>query len=1816
MRHALKKLLLALGLTAFCGAPFAQFDPVNDDTDLFRNNPNIPAERPNVLIILDNTANWNSAFANEKTALVSVINGLGSAFNVGWMMYPETGGGNDSIDGAYVRFGMRQMTTANKTALASMVTAFDITNDKGNNSTLGLAMHEAYLYFGGKINRASFGKVKTDFAGNTANNPLAAPLAGNALPAGPSASSLYSSAVTDACQKNYIIYISNGPANENASARAVAEGLLTTARGSAPPVIAITPNGQQVNWADEYAKFMAESDMNSTLTGSQTAITYTVEVDPGAGNADLAMTALMKSMAINGKGKYFAVTSANAGLAIVEALTSIFNEIQAVNSVFAASTLPVSVNVRGTNLNQLYIGVFRPDASDRPRWLGNLKAYQLKRDSVTNTVFTVDALLNPAINNSTGFITSNAKSFWTDPNVPNSTYWSFRSASVNGVGGSSDSPDGDLVEKGGAAQQLRARYFAGGINGVSPDPSRPLYTCTQGPAFPVCNPNYSGTSSPLVNTPFVNANNDIDAGSLGIDSRIVTPLTAAVTKTISALRDRRDTVLSNTGTNSMDLAFDIIRVGTEHACYLSLNNARSIAITAISNGAVTKNITGIAVANGSNKVAVATSAAHGLTTQQVLLSGTTNFNGLRTITAVTTNTFSFGSFSGPITESSGTVTISNTTVNVTAPAHGFGSAGTVLGNVTIAGVTPAAFNGVKTITIVDPNTFSFPHTVSTGPSATAPGSMSASASSTVVTATSSGACGTPTFAAGQIVNLRQNFASSADPADAYQGAFAVLASPAPTSTSFAYQTSTVIATAAPYNASYTGQRSGTAASAVVYDDPGIAGVPFNFVSGNSFTLNITGATPAGFNGSFTGTAYRLDVDPNACAIPPVQPYFCACGSCSPYWAFQYTVPAGTGYFAERANLSVPIKLAGNTSSIVTATLANHGFVNGATINVSSVTGLDAATWNADWGPIAVVDPNTFTFSTVVPLLAPGGTPQVRLATSPWAYAAMIGHGYGANGTTLDPFTVAGANIAGYNGAFTGASAAVVEDANTVRYRLGSAPGANTGGTMTGKTNSLTAVATSAGHLFTAGTTVTISGATPGQFNGPVTILTVPNADTFTYAITPAAGAATGTIAAISAGGAGASERTNVINWVRGEDNYEDENANSSFTDTRASMHGDVLHSRPAVVNYNRRTSDTANIDNDVYIFYGGNDGVFRAVKGGFGSSTTSTYPSLSANDPAPGQEVWGFVAREHFGSLKRLRLNSPAISSNYKKPYFFDGPLGAYTLDANGDGMLDPNNARAANGTVSAAATGDKVYLYLTMRRGGRAIYALDVSDPLTPKMLWRKGCPSYSTTPIVAPATVRPDVDAATGCDLGWSELGQTWSEPKVVKVTCSTTPCGASDPVLIFGAGFDALVEDPDPSTITSITAAAVVAGGTTFPRSMGRGLFVVNAQTGAIIWHASPKAAAAVSMPPGATYKQVVGMDYAISSDIAVVVGDPTTKPFRAYVGDTGGQMWRFDFGDPDPIKWSVVKLASIADRTTTAVVPCVPKTGGGCVDPNAGVTVIPGQRKFQFAPDVVGSTGFDMVITGSGDREHPFDRVVVNRVYAFKDKRQTASPVDGGGVQIQPTIEHGNSVMFNGSSVQALLNVSTQCIEIPGNCSGTAPEIGVDGPARALNTSNALADTTNIGWYIELAAGEKQVGSTLASGSGVIQFGTNQPSASAGGGACSPNLGVARQYTVNYLDGTAYNGTSLSTLYVGGGFLPSPVLVFVGLGGAAGTGSTSGTGVGVGGTVSGGQLKIGAGASTGGSGNVASAVVCYGASCSLAPGSVLFSRLRKFWYKEID
>src|SRR5216683_3101212 len=399
---ALAALVLVFGVAIPRG--FAAFDPIGEDIDIFLANPSFTAERPNVLFMIDNTANWNQAFTNEKSAMVTVVKSVSSDFNMGLMLFNESG--QPDNHGSYVRFGIRQMDSTNKPALMTVINNFDQLGDKGNNNEVSEMMYEAYAYWAGITANLGFGQAKRDYGGNTANNPPAASLPGNAF--------------TDASTTTYT---SNGPAAENTQALADAQTKLAGLVGKNPPdTISITPNGQQGNWMDEYAKFLANGDCRADLPGNQSVTTYVLEVDPGTSGQGPAMTALLQSVAINGKGKYFAVSSANGGSEIVAALKQILGEVQSVNSVFASSSMPVSVNVRGTNLNQVYIGVFRPDPAKSPRWFGNLKLYDLATLSATGDVFLADANGFAATNPSTGFISNSALSFWTQP----SAFWNFR----------------------------------------------------------------------------------------------------------------------------------------------------------------------------------------------------------------------------------------------------------------------------------------------------------------------------------------------------------------------------------------------------------------------------------------------------------------------------------------------------------------------------------------------------------------------------------------------------------------------------------------------------------------------------------------------------------------------------------------------------------------------------------------------------------------------------------------------------------------------------------------------------------------------------------------------------------------------------------------------------------------------------------------------------------------------------------------------------------------------------------------------------------------------------------------------------------------------------------------------------------------------------------------------------------------------------------------------------------------------------------------------------------------------------------------------
>jgi len=469
MKKSQQALLCALGLALGSHASRAE------DIDLFIGAQASTNGLPNVLFIVDNTANWNQAFTNEMAALANTFNNLplnadGSAkFNIGIMLSTETGNPNSNVSGGYVRAAVRPMTAANRTKYAALITSLDKLSDKGNGGYSALNMTEAYYYFSGLAPYAGNNKLKTDFTGNTSGSAASRAvyaLSGNALSS--MSASPYVAPGGSSCSKNYIIYLSNGPNQESNSVDTQANSRLTSAGGSTTQ-IPLSPTGSQSNPSDEWARFMKQSALGVT--------TYTIDVDAPTNGQGPGWTSLLKSMAGISGGKYTAVNSASgAGSQISDAVNRALSEIQAVNSVFASVSLPLSVNTQGTYLNQVYVGLFRPDADALPQWNGNLKQYKLGRLALDLRL--LDADEHSAINSLTGFITECARSYWT-PTSPDN-YWIFRpqgacippNGSAADLYRNSNFPDGNIVEKGAQAFTRRSNT------------TRSLKTCS--PSFGSC----------------------------------------------------------------------------------------------------------------------------------------------------------------------------------------------------------------------------------------------------------------------------------------------------------------------------------------------------------------------------------------------------------------------------------------------------------------------------------------------------------------------------------------------------------------------------------------------------------------------------------------------------------------------------------------------------------------------------------------------------------------------------------------------------------------------------------------------------------------------------------------------------------------------------------------------------------------------------------------------------------------------------------------------------------------------------------------------------------------------------------------------------------------------------------------------------------------------------------------------------------------------------------------------------------------------------------------------------------------------------------
>jgi len=422
------------------------------------------------------------------------------------------------------------------------------------------------------------------------------------------------------------------------------------------------------------------------------------------------------------------------------------------------------------------------------------------------------------------------------------------------------------------------------------------------------------------------------------------------------------------------------------------------------------------------------------------------------------------------------------------------------------------------------------------------------------------------------------------------------------------------------------------------------------------------------------------------------------------------------------------------------------------------------------------------------------------------------------------------------------------------------------------------------------------------------------------------------ITAALLGVADTAAKDNLIKFVRGIDVYDD-NKNDSTTDNRDWVMGDVLHSKPTVVNYKKYAFTSENeadcAKNKTMIYVGANDGMLHAFR------------------DCDGSEAWAFIPP---AVLPNLRFSTGETHTN-----FLDSTVSAYVYDEpTKDHKLGDGDA-------------DGVYLIVGQRRGGGSnavpatgfYYLLDATDPESPKY-----------------------IKSFSNATAGFTELGETWSEPNIAKIKVDSQYRIAA----IFGSGYDNLNEDSrygatqlcsGTGGVTNSDSGAgflTSGGSSTALNPKGRGVYIVEiarltsgdngytsefTHAGERIW--------------SYTNNEDSDLKYSISGEIATV--DTKGKGYidRLYATDSAGNLWRFNIGASSVSGWTGLKVFT----------------------PNpdsSGATDI--GRKAFYKPAVVldychnpltnKMVTCDMVFYGTGDREHPLNTKVVDRMYMIKVK----------------------------------------------------------------------------------------------------------------------------------------------------------------------------------------------------------------------------------------
>jgi|KBSMisStaDraftv2_1062788.scaffolds.fasta_scaffold01648_6 Tfp pilus tip-associated adhesin PilY1 len=303
---------------------------------------------------------------------------------------------------------------------------------------------------------------------------------------------------------------------------------------------------------------------------------------------------------------------------------------------------------------------------------------------------------------------------------------------------------------------------------------------------------------------------------------------------------------------------------------------------------------------------------------------------------------------------------------------------------------------------------------------------------------------------------------------------------------------------------------------------------------------------------------------------------------------------------------------------------------------------------------------------------------------------------------------------------------------------------------------------------------------------------------------------------------------NLVNFLRGQRGFEGFVTNDVTKLFRSREHvlGDTVNGQPTYVrapfslygDAGYAAFKSANSSRIPMLYVPGNDGMLHAF-----------YAGTSTADPLGGKEAWAVIPSTVLPKLYKLADN------NYKDNHLFfvDGTPSVSDVFDTGSGTW-------------------KTILVAGLNNGGKGYYALDVTNPLSPKGLWEF---KWSSTVCPWSAGNTP-IGAAVG-NTSDCHLGQTYGRPLITKLADGTW-------VVMVTSGYN------------NVNAPVQAGDG-------GGYLYVLNASTGQIV-HKIPTGVGNPATPSGLA--QINGF-----ADLAEI----NNMTLRVYGTDVLGNIWRFDVND---------------------------------------------------------------------------------------------------------------------------------------------------------------------------------------------------------------------------------------------------------------------------------------------------------------------------------